>query len=613
MALQVSPSIAKNEDKSDLMNARKRLPVALADGGSGETGALGPRSGPSAPRIVAAWLLLTFAALFVLSVPAAAQTTIWSATLTAKNLGFGDRGCDNSATQAGRRCSNSNTLSDDEFTDDGTGYAVTALYVTSSGNLILSLDTAATTATQGLTLMIGGNSYAFADGAANSSKTRWTWINSGLTWSNGDEVAVSLVEADADATGQPTITGAPQVGKTLTAETDDIEDDNGVPSSASDFTYQWVRVDGSNNETNIGSNSSTYTVTAADMGHTIKVKVSFTDLRGHSEGPLTSDAYPSTGTVVAAAGACPSDYDWCATLTVEDQDGDGLYFVYNDKFGGLTNNPFYHNGETFNVSEVYYNVNDSEILVAVDPRVPRGTVFKLGDHTFTADDESQCCGNQDRWPRPSDLFWYDSQEITVSLVFGSFHTPLQNPPTVSIDNASAPEDADFLQFTIRLSRKVEWYGIRLDFETLTTGTATAGTDYVASSLTLDIPSNKRSWEIGVGLIEDSVSDANETVKVRISNAQLIGDDGEPFQSLTITDDQATGTINAPTTTTTNISNVNMRINDTRARRQRLAPFHGQALAALGRICLLRLRDADDRLGDGRDGLSDSPQLSELDG
>ena len=31
--LQVCPSIAKNEGKSDSMNARKRLPVALADGG----------------------------------------------------------------------------------------------------------------------------------------------------------------------------------------------------------------------------------------------------------------------------------------------------------------------------------------------------------------------------------------------------------------------------------------------------------------------------------------------------------------------------------------------------------------------------------------------------
>ena len=440
--LQVCPSIAKNEDTSDSMNARKRLSGDLADGGSGEAEAPGPRSGPSAPGIVAAWLLLTFAALFVLSVPAAAQqTTVWSATLTVRNI-FGDKGCDNS--EAGnRKCSNSNTLSEDEFTDVGTDYTVTALYVSGSA-LILSLNTGVTTATQSLTLMIGGNSYAFADGIPNGNSTRWTWANSGLTWSTGDEVSVSLVGTNTAATGQPTISGTPQTGKTLTAAIDDIKDDNGLPSSASDFTYQWLRVDGSNNETNIGSNSSTYTVTGDDEGHTIKVQVSFTDLRGYSEGPLTSDAYPSTGTVVAAAGACPSDYDWCATMTVEDQSGTGDYPIYNDKFGMLTNNPFQHHGETFNVFEIYanYHVTEVEVLIDVGPMVPRGTVFKFGDHTFTADEESQGAQTQDRWPIPSDLFWYDGQEITVSLVFGNF------PAEATISISGMVESGQTLTATI---------------------------------------------------------------------------------------------------------------------------------------------------------------------
>ncbi|MDE2701205.1 MAG: T9SS type A sorting domain-containing protein [Gemmatimonadota bacterium] len=139
---------------------------------------------------------------------------------------------------------------------------------------------------------------------------------------------------------------------------------------------------------------------------------------------------------------------------------------------------------------------------------------------------------------------------------------LRKPPTVSIDNASAPENADFIQFTIRFSHEVG-YGIRLDFETLTTGSATSGTDYEAADLTLNIEPNTRSWEVGVGLIEDSASDAGETMNVRISNAYLVGEGGHLFQSLSITDNQATGTINAPTTTTNRVSNVNMRIENTR--------------------------------------------------
>ena len=43
------------------------------------------------------------------------------------------------------------------------------------------------------------------------------------------------------------------------------------------FTYQWIRVDGSNETDISGATESTYTVTAGDIGKTLKVKLSFTD------------------------------------------------------------------------------------------------------------------------------------------------------------------------------------------------------------------------------------------------------------------------------------------------------------------------------------------------
>ena len=58
--------------------------------------------------------------------------------------------------------------------------------------------------------------------------------------------------------------------------------------------FQWVRVDASDNETDIGTNSSTYTLVAADAGKTFKVQVRFTDDAGYSEGPLTSNEYPAS-------------------------------------------------------------------------------------------------------------------------------------------------------------------------------------------------------------------------------------------------------------------------------------------------------------------------------
>ncbi len=108
--------------------------------------------------------------------------------------------------------------------------------------------------------------------------------------------------ANTPATGAPSITGTATVGQDLTATTGTIADADGLPSS---FSYQWVRVDadGTSNPVDIsGATDATYTLTDADMGKKIKVRVSFTDDLETTE-TLTSDAYPSGGTVTAAATA----------------------------------------------------------------------------------------------------------------------------------------------------------------------------------------------------------------------------------------------------------------------------------------------------------------------
>ena len=95
------------------------------------------------------------------------------------------------------------------------------------------------------------------------------------------------------ATGAPAIDGIARVGETLTADTSGIHDDDGLTSVA--FTYQWVRNDGGS-DTNIqDATGSSYVLTGADEGKTIKVTVSFTDAEGNHE-TLTSDA---TGVVEA--------------------------------------------------------------------------------------------------------------------------------------------------------------------------------------------------------------------------------------------------------------------------------------------------------------------------
>ena len=95
------------------------------------------------------------------------------------------------------------------------------------------------------------------------------------------------------ATGAPTITGTAQVGQTLTASTTGIADANGLTTP--NYTYQWIRVDGTDEADIASANSSTYPLGAADLGTTLKVRVTFADDLGHTE-TLTSAA---TATVTA--------------------------------------------------------------------------------------------------------------------------------------------------------------------------------------------------------------------------------------------------------------------------------------------------------------------------
>ena len=96
--------------------------------------------------------------------------------------------------------------------------------------------------------------------------------------------------SNTPATGKPGIGGIPrnpQHGLTLTADPSGISDSNGLATP--DYRYQWVRVDGSNEGDISGAADSTYTVTAADVGKTLKVRVEFTDDANNAE-MLTSDA-----------------------------------------------------------------------------------------------------------------------------------------------------------------------------------------------------------------------------------------------------------------------------------------------------------------------------------
>ena len=142
-------------------------------------------------------------------------------------------------------------------------------------------------------------------------------------------VAVTVTDNDdtnTPATGAPTITGTAQVGETLTAVTTGIMDVDGLTNP--EYKYQWIRVNGTDEEDISGENSSTYTLGAADLGTTLKVRVTFRDDAKSNTETRTSAA---TETVVAVAMTTPGVTVSKTELTVTEEDptGDSYTVVLN--------------------------------------------------------------------------------------------------------------------------------------------------------------------------------------------------------------------------------------------------------------------------------------------
>ena len=124
----------------------------------------------------------------------------------------------------------------------------------------------------------------------------------GLAFSTSTSIRPETLEAggqpNSPATGAPTITGAVQVGETLTADTSGIDDDDGLTGAR--FFYQWL----SGQDTEIaGATSATYTPVSTDEGKTIKVRVNFTD------DALYQESLTSSVTAEVAAGSEPTQVE----------------------------------------------------------------------------------------------------------------------------------------------------------------------------------------------------------------------------------------------------------------------------------------------------------------
>ena len=132
---------------------------------------------------------------------------------------------------------------------------------------------------------------------------------------------------NSPATGDPTISGMAQVDETLTADTSNIRDANGLTNVR--YVHQWLRVDDMTETPISGADERTYMVSSADARKQLKVRVNFTDDDNHPESrtsdPTATVNSPATG--VPTILGTPQEGQRLTADTSDIMDADGLHGV----------------------------------------------------------------------------------------------------------------------------------------------------------------------------------------------------------------------------------------------------------------------------------------------
>ena len=133
--------------------------------------------------------------------------------------------------------------------------------------------------------------------------------------------------ANNPATGAPIIGGTARVGETLATDVLGIADEDGLENAT--FSYQWISNDGTTDADIQGETGATYTLTDANKGKTVKVRVSFTDDADNEE-TVTSAATatvaarpnrPATGAPIIGGTARVGETLATDVLGIADEDG----------------------------------------------------------------------------------------------------------------------------------------------------------------------------------------------------------------------------------------------------------------------------------------------------
>ena len=294
------------------------------------------------------------------------------------------------------------------------------------------------------------------------------------------------------ATGEPTISGTPQVDETLTAGTSAISDEDGLDNVS--YQYQWLRDDADI----AGQTSSTYELVSADEGKTIKVRVTFQDDAGNAESLI------SGATTAVLARSVPVDA-LTASFANMPADHNGENFTFQLTFSEnvdagyarIRNHALTVTGATIDNASRTTQGSNQGWNVEVNPTGNGAVSITLPETTNCSDAGAICTDDSRKLSR--------STSATVA-----------GPPAISISDATVQEaEGAVLVFTATLSHASS-RTVTVSYAT-SDGTAVAGSDYTAASGALTFNAGDTSQTVQVTVLTDSEDESQETLTLTLSN------------------------------------------------------------------------------------------------
>ena len=324
---------------------------------------------------------------------------------------------------------------------------------------------------------------------------------------------VTAAEASNTApTGLPEISGAAEVGGTLTASADGIEDADGLDNAT--FAWQWLANDGARNAEIAGATGSTYDPGPADIGKTIKVRATFTDDGGTTETATSAstaavEAEPATTTALSATfPASP----YASKKHKGADDRPQVVVAFSEAVTG-----FEKTTPSVTVSEA----SVASVQPHTEDGLTNGYIFFL---TPYGDEDLQLTLVTDKACDDGGICTSDGTRLSDVPAARTIPGPEKTEASeLSIADANANEGDDTtIDFVVTLD-PAGATAATVDYATAD-GTATAGEDYTAKSGTLMFTAGQTSQTVSVAIIDDAADEDDETLTLTLTNAAGAGID-----------------------------------------------------------------------------------------